>query len=78
MVTISCEDAYGNSFEETMKVSLTVDEPLPEVHETAPAGENGNPGKVLLIVLCVLLTAGLVAQHLVLTGKIHKLEEERL
>ena len=78
MVTISCEDPYGNSFEETMKVSLTVDEPLPEVHETAPAVEKGNPGKVLLIVLCVLLTAGLVAQHLVLTGKIHKLEEERL
>ena len=78
MVTISCEDAYSNSFEETMEVSLTVDEPLPEVHETAPAVEKGSPGKVLLIVLCVLLTAGMVAQHLVLTGKIHKLEEERL
>ena len=77
-VTISCEDAYGNSFEETMEVSLTVDEPLPEVDETAPAVEKGNPGKLLLIVLCVLLTAGLIAQHLVLTGKIHKLEEDRL
>ena len=77
-VTISCEDAYGNSFEENMQVSLTVDEPLPEVDETAPAVEKGSPGKLLLILLCVLLIAGLVAQHFVLTGKIHKLEEDRL
>ena len=77
-LTVSCEDAYGNSFEETMEVSLTVDEPLPEVDETAPAVEKGSPGKLLPIVLCVLLTAGMVAQHFVLTGKIHKLEEDRL
>ena len=77
-VTISCEDAYGNSFEENMQVSLTVDEPLPEVDETAPAVEKSSPGKLLLILLCVLLVAGLIAQHLVLTGKIHKLEEDRL
>ena len=77
-VTISCEDAYGNSFEENMQVSLTVDEPLPEVDETAPAVEKSSPGKLLLILLCVLLIAGLVAQHFVLTGKIHKLEEDRL
>ena len=77
-VTISCEDAYGNSFEEKMQVSLTVDAPLPEVDETAPAVEKSSPGKLLLILLCVLLTVGLVAQHFVLTGKIHKLEEDRL
>jgi hypothetical protein len=77
-VTISCEDAYGNSYEENMQVSLTVDEPLPEVHETAPAVKKSSPGKLLLILLCILLIAGLIAQHLVLTGKIHKLEEDRL
>ena len=77
-VTISCEDAYGNSFEKNMQVSLTVDAPLPEVDETAPAVEKGSPGKLLLILLCVLLIAGQVVQHFVLTGKIHKLEEDRL
>ena len=30
IVTITCEDAYGNSFSQTLDVSLTVDEPLPE------------------------------------------------
>ena len=30
LVTITCEDAYGNPFSQTLDVSLTVDEPLPE------------------------------------------------
>ena len=77
-VVISCEDAYGNSFEETMDVSLTVDEPLPEITENAPEKEKTNPRTIFLIVLCVLMAAGLVAQQLILTGKIHKLEEDRL
>ena len=77
-VTISCEDAYGNSFEETMDVYLTVDEPLPEITENAPEKEKTNPRSIFLIVLCVLMAAGLVAQQLILTGKIHKLEEDRL
>ena len=77
-VVISCEDAYGNSFEETMDVSLTVDEPLPEITENAPEKEKTNPRTIFLIVLCVLMAAGLVAQQLILTGKIHKFEEDRL
>ena len=77
-VVISCEDAYGNSFEETMDVSLTVDEPLPEITENAPEKEKTNPRTIFLIVLCVLMAAGLIAQQLILTGKIHKLEEDRL
>ena len=77
-LSISCEDAYGNSFEETMEVSLTVDEPLPEITENAPEKEKTNPRTIFLIVLCVLMAAGLIAQQLILTGKIHKLEEDRL
>ena len=77
-VTISCEDAYGNTIEETLTVSLTVDEPLPEIGETAAPVAKSNPGKTILIILCLLMTAGLIAQHLILTGKIHKLEEDRL
>ena len=77
-VTISCEDAYGNSFEENMQVSLTVDEPLPEMTEEIPEKEKSNPATIFLGILCVLLIAGLITQHLILSGKIHKLEEDRL
>lgn len=77
-VTVSCEDAYGNTCEERMEVSLTVDEPLPEADEVAAPVAKSNPGKIILIVLCLLMAAGLIAQHMILTGKIHKLEEDRL
>ena len=77
-VTVTCEDAYGNTFAETMEVTLTIDEPLPEVSEELAQKERTNPKTILLIALCVLLTAGLIAQHLILTAKLHKLEEERL
>ena len=77
-VTISCEDAYGNLFEESMEVNLTVDEPLPAIPEEVPEKEKANPATIFLGILCVLLIAGLVTQHLILTGKIHKLEEDRL
>ena len=77
-VTISCEDAYGNLFEESMEVTLTMDEPLPEMTEEIPKKEKSNPATIFLGMLCVLLIAGLITQHMILTGKIHKLEEERL
>ena len=77
-VTISCEDAYGNLFVESMEATLTVDEPLPAIPEEFPEKEKSNPATIFLGILCVLLIAGLIAQHLILTGKIHKLEEDRL
>ena len=77
-VTISCEDAYGNTFEETMEVSLTVDEPLPELTEEVPEKEKISPVTIILGILSVLLITGLIAQHLILSGKLHKLEEDRL
>ena len=73
-----CKDAYGNTFEETMEVTLTVDEPLPELTEEVPEKKKTDPGIIFLGILCVLLIAGLIVQHLVLAGKIHKLEEDRL
>lgn len=78
-VTITCEDAYGNAFAQTLDVTLTVDEPLPEAEllqeeET----EKMSIGTVVLIVLCVLLAGGLIAQGAILRSNIHKLEEERL
>ena len=77
-VTISCEDAYSNTFEEFLEVSLTVDEPLPEPEEDVPEKEKANPATIFLTILCALLIAGLITQHLILSGKIHKLEEDRL
>ena len=78
-VSITCEDAYGNTFFQTLDVTLTVDEPIPEVElQQEEEKEKMKPGTVVLIILCVVLAAGLVAQGTILTQKIHKLEEERL
>ena len=78
-VIISCEDAYGNAFSQTLDVTLTVDEPLPEVElQQEEEEEKMSTGTIVLIILCVLMAAGLVVQGMLLTKKIHKLEEERL
>ena len=78
-VTITCEDAYGNAFAQTLDVTLAVDEPIPEVElQQEEEKEKMSAGTIVLIVLCVLLAAGLVVQGTILTQKIHKLEEERL
>ena len=79
LVTITCEDAYGNPFFQTLEVSLTVEEPLPEVDpQKEEEEEKLSAGTIVLILLCVALAAGLVVQGMVLTRKIHNLEEERL
>ena len=78
-VTITCEDAYSNAFTQTLDVALTVDEPIPEVElQQEEEKEKMSTGTIVLIALCVALTAGLVVQGMILTKKIHKLEEERL
>ena len=78
-VTITCEDAYGNTFSQTLDVTLTVDEPIPEVElQQEEEKEKMSPFTVVLIILCVALVAGLVVQGTILTKKIHTLEEERL
>ena len=79
LVTITCEDAYGNPFSQTLEVSLTVDEPLPEVDpQQEEEEEKLSTGTIVLILLCVALAVGLVVQGMILTRKIHNLEEERL
>lgn len=78
-VTITCEDAFGNTFSQTLEVTLTVDEPIPEAElEPEEEKEKMSTGTIVLIILCVALTTGLVIQGAILTKKIHKLEEERL
>ena len=78
-VTVTCEDAYGNPFSQTLDVELTVDEPLPETGTEQEEEEKKiSKGTIILIILCVLLTVGIVVQGIILWGKIHKLEEDRL
>ena len=78
-VIITCEDAYGNTFSQTLDVTLTVDEPIPEVElQQEEEKEKMSPVTIMLIILCVALVAGLVVQGTILTKKIHTLEEERL
>lgn len=78
-VTITCEDAYGNAFSQTLDVTLTVEEPIPDVVPQQEEKEQKlSAGTIVLIVLCVSLTIGLVVQGTILTKKIHHLEEERL
>ena len=78
-VTITCEDAYGNTFSQILDVTLTVDEPIPEVElQQEEEKEKMSPVTIMLIILCVALMAGLVVQGTILTKKIHTLEEERL
>lgn len=78
VVTITCEDAYGNAFSRTIDVTLSVDEPIPEVQTTSEEQEKTDPMKIVLGVLCVLLVAGMIIEGKILTDKLHKLEEERL
>lgn len=78
-VTITCEDAYGNTSSQTLDVTLTVDEPIPEVElQQEEEKEKMSPVTIVLIFLCIALVAGLVVQGTILTKKIHTLEEERL
>ena len=78
-MTITCEDAYGNAFTQTLDVILTVDEPIPEAEiEPDEEKEKMSTGTIVLIILCVALVIGLVVQGTILTKKIHTLEEERL
>ena len=78
-VTITCEDAYGNASSQALDVILTVEEPVPEVElQQEEEKEKTSTGIIVLIALCVALTASLVVQGTLLTKKIHKLEEDRL
>jgi hypothetical protein len=78
-VTITCEDAYGNAFTQLLDVSLTVDEPIPEEEILQEKEENSTPkSSVILMILCGVLLLAFILQRVILTKKIHKMEEERL
>lgn len=79
IVTITCEDVYGNPFSQTLEVTLAVEEPVSEAElQQEEEKEKIGTGTIVLIILSVLLVAALAVQGAVLSRKIHKLEEERL
>ena len=79
IVTVTCEDAYGNAFSRTMDVTLTVEEPIPEAEiENTEEAEAPNPKVIILSVVNLLLIVALILLGTILTKKIHTLEEERL
>lgn len=79
IVTITCEDVYGNPFSQTLDVTLAVEEPVSEAElQQEEEKEKMGTGTIVLIILSVLLVAALAVQGAVLSRKIHKLEEERL
>ena len=79
MVTITCEDVYGNPFSQTLDVTLAVEEPVSEAElQQEEEKEKMGTCTIVLIILSVLLVAALAVQGAVLSRKIHKMEEERL
>lgn len=78
-VTVTCEDVYGNTSTQILDVTLTVDEPIPETTpEEEEETKKPDTVKIILIVLCVLLAAGMAVETKLWADKVHKLEEERL
>lgn len=77
---LACEDAYGNPEEQVFPVSLTVQPQPPKQGEEAKA--QTQPARPWLAptlgAVCGLLTLALIVQGVVLTGKLHRLEEDRL
>ena len=79
VVTVSCEDAYGNAFSQTLDAVLTVEEPIPEAElENTEETEAPNPRVIALCIVNALLILALILLGTILTKKIHTLEEERL
>ena len=79
VVTVTCEDAYGNAFSQTLDVNLTVDEPIPEAEiQQEEEADAPNPRVIALCIVNALLILALILLGTILTKKIHTLEEERL
>lgn len=80
MVTISCEDRYGNSQQRQIPVEITIEAAKPAEDAIMEETKAASPGWLLpaVCILCVLLLAGILLQGMLLRAKLHRLEEERL
>ena len=79
-VTVSSEDNDSNSVSFDLPVSLNVEEAVKtDVLDTQTAAKQKTPASVIVLsIVCAVLVAALIAQSILLRGKLHRLEEERL
>ena len=79
-VTVSGEDNDGNSVSFDLPVSLNVEEAVKtDVFDNQTAAKQKTPASVIILsIVCAVLVAALIMQSILLRGKLHKLEEERL
>ena len=79
-VTVSGEDNDSNSVSFDLPVSLTVEEAVKtDVLDTQTAAKQKTPVSVIVLsIVCAVLVAALIMQSILLRGKLHRLEEERL
>jgi len=79
-VSVSGEDNDGNSVSFELPVSLTVEKAVKtDVLDTQTEVKQKTPVSVIVLsIVCAVLAAALIAQSIILRGKLHKLEEERL
>ena len=78
-VTITCEDAYGNPFSQILDITLIVEEPLPEEELQQEEEKEKMPkSTVILLIVCGFLAVAFILQGVLLTKKLHRIEEERL
>ena len=72
-VTVTCEDAYGNAFVQTLDVPLAVEEPIPaaELQNTEEI-DAPNPAVIVLSALNILLVTALILVGVILTKKLHR------
>ena len=79
-LTVAGEDNDNNSVSFDLPVSLTVEEAVKtDTLTTQGTAKQKTPASVIaLSIACAVLAAALIAQSIILRGKLHKLEEERL
>jgi len=79
-VTVSGEDNDGNSVSFDLPVSLNVEEAVKtDVLDTQGTAKQKTPVSVIVLsIVCAVLVAALITQSILLRGKLHRLEEERL
>lgn len=82
-VVVTGEDDDGNSVSFELPVSLTVEEPVRAVplntgSEPDEAEQKSPVSLIVLSIVCAVLAVALILQGVLLRGKIHRLEEDRL
>ena len=79
-VTVSGEDNDGNSVSFDLPVSLNVEEAVKaDALTTQGTDKQKMPVSVIVLsIACAVLVVALITQSILLRGKLHKLEEERL